>query len=294
MTKQTILKKNYEELDFTDDFMFCKVLQNNENLCKELIELITGKKISRISFPEKQKTIEMTADNKGIRLDIYVEDDEYSVYDVEMQMTRKTNLPKRSRYYQGLIDLNLIERGEDYRKLRKSYIIFIMMDDFFDKGLHLYTFSNLCKQMPELALNDEAEKIFLCANGIADDVSEDMKEFLDFLKERSTKNKFTKELADAVDQVRRNEDWRLEYMTRYVRDMDIREEGVEMGLEIGLNKGDSLRLISLIQKKIQKSKSLETIADELEETPNSIRSIYDLIRQHPDKSAEEILECMED
>ena len=104
----------------------------------------------------------------------------------------------------------------------------------------------------------------------------------------------TKELADAVDQVRRNEDWRLEYMTRYVRDMDIREEGVEMGLEIGLNKGDSLRLISLIQKKIQKSKSLETIADELEETPNSIRSIYDLIRQHPDKSAEEILECMED
>ena len=113
------------------------------------------------------------------------------------------------------------------------------MDDFFNKGLHLYTFSNLCKQMPELALNDEAEKIFLCANGIADDVSEDMKEFLDFLRERSTKNKFTKELADAVDQVRRNEDWRLEYMTRYVRDMDIREEGIEIGIEIGLNQAVS-------------------------------------------------------
>ena len=125
-----------------------------------------------------------------------------------------------------------------------------------------------------------------CANGIADDVSEDMKEFLDFLKERSTKNKFTKELADAVDQVRRNEDWRLEYMTRYVRDMDLREEGREIG--------DALRLISLIQKKIQKSKTLDIIADELEETPDSIRSIYDLIRQHPDKSAEEILECMDD
>ena len=90
-------------------------------------------------------------------------------------------------------------------------------------------------------------------------------------------------------------------MTRYVRDMDIREEGIEIGIEIGLNqglnkglnKGDSLRLISLIQKKIQKSKALETIADELEETPDSIRSIYDLIRQHPDKSAEEILECMD-
>ncbi|MDO5574709.1 MAG: Rpn family recombination-promoting nuclease/putative transposase [bacterium] len=285
MTRQTVLKKNYEELDFTDDFMFCKVLQSNENLCKELIELITGKKISRISFPEKQKTIEMTADNKGIRLDIYVEDDKHSVYDVEMQMTKKTNLPKRSRYYQGLIDLNLIERGEDYRKLRKSYIIFIMMDDFFGEGLHLYTFTNLCKQIPELELGDEAEKIFLCANGTADDISADMKEFLDFLKERSTNNKFTKELADAVDQVHRNENWRLEYMTRYVRDMDIREEGREIG--------ESLKLISQIKKKIQKSKALEIIADEIEETPDSIRPIYDLIKQYPEKSAEEIYEFMD-
>ena len=285
MTRQTVLKKNYEELDFTDDFMFCKVLQSNENLCKELIELITGKKISRISFPEKQKTIEMTADNKGIRLDIYVEDDKHSVYDVEMQMTKKTNLPKRSRYYQGLIDLNLIERGEDYRKLKKSYIIFIMMDDFFGKGLHLYTFTNLCKQIPKLELGDEAEKIFLCANGTADDISGDMKEFLDFLKEKSTNCKFTKELADAVDQVHRNENWRLEYMTRYVRDMDLREEGREIG--------DALRLISQIQKKVLKSKALETIADEIEETPDSIQSIYDLIKQHPEKSAEEIYECLD-
>ena len=27
-------KKDYEELLFTDDFMFCKVLENNEELCK--------------------------------------------------------------------------------------------------------------------------------------------------------------------------------------------------------------------------------------------------------------------
>ncbi|MDO5573524.1 MAG: hypothetical protein Q4G60_06055 [bacterium] len=74
--------------------------------------------------------------------------------------------------------------------------------------------------------------------------------------------------------------------------MDIREEGLEEGLEIGLSKGESLKLISLIQKKIQKSKALETIADEIEETPDSIQSIYDLIKQHPEKSAEEILECM--
>ena len=30
--------KDYEELKFTDDFMFCKILQENEDLCKEAIE----------------------------------------------------------------------------------------------------------------------------------------------------------------------------------------------------------------------------------------------------------------
>ena len=101
-----------------------------------------------------------------------------------------------------------------------------------------------------------------------------------------TNRRLTKELADAVDQARRKEEWRLEYMTRYVRDMDIREEGLEEGREIG----ESLKLISQIQKKIQKSKALEVIADEIEETPDSIRPIYDLIKLYPDKSAEEILE----
>lgn len=39
--------KKYEELTFTDDFMFCKVMQNNPDLCKHLIELIIGKKITK-------------------------------------------------------------------------------------------------------------------------------------------------------------------------------------------------------------------------------------------------------
>lgn len=39
--------KKYEDLDFTDDFMFCKVLTSNPELCKELLELIIGRKVGR-------------------------------------------------------------------------------------------------------------------------------------------------------------------------------------------------------------------------------------------------------
>ena len=58
----------------------------------------------------------------GIRFDVYSEDDSGIVYDCEMQTSKKDNLPKRTRYYQGMIDLNLLERGADYKELKKSYV----------------------------------------------------------------------------------------------------------------------------------------------------------------------------
>ena len=154
--------KEYDELLFTDDFLFCKVLENNEDLCKELLELILGKKIRRINYLAKQKVIDITSDGKGVRLDVYLEDDENTVFDIEMQTTTSRYLPKRTRYYQGMIDLNLIEKGADYKELKKSYIIFICMKNpFKQKELHLYTFENRCNENMNIFLGDESTKVIL-------------------------------------------------------------------------------------------------------------------------------------
>ena len=116
-----------------------------------------------------------------VRFDVYSEDNQNVVYDCEMQTKDNSNCPKQARYYQGMIDLNLIERGADYSELKKSYIIFICPFDEFKAGLHKYTFKTCCKELPEITLEDEATKIFLCAGGEADDVSSEMKEFLDWM-----------------------------------------------------------------------------------------------------------------
>ena len=65
--------KKYEELTFTDDFMFCKILTNNPELCHELLELILGRKVGAFTRLDKQKPIEITADGKGVRFDVYSE-----------------------------------------------------------------------------------------------------------------------------------------------------------------------------------------------------------------------------
>ena len=48
----------------------------------------------------------------------------------------------------------------------------------------------------------------------------------------------------------------------------------ERGIEKGIKQGDRLRLLSLIQKKLAKGKSLEQIADELEDTVENILPLY--------------------
>lgn len=93
--------KTYEELTFVDDFIFCKVLTTNPHLCHELLELIIGRKVGQFTRLDKQQPIELTADGKGVRFDVYSEDDTGTVFDCEMQTTENRNLPKRSRYYQG-------------------------------------------------------------------------------------------------------------------------------------------------------------------------------------------------
>ena len=124
--------KKYEELDITDPFIFAKVMSEKE-LCKPLLENILNIKIRDIVYVDYEETIQMTAKSKGIRLDIYVEDDNNTVFNIEMQTTTYKELPKRSRYYQGIIDLNMIEKGESYDILKESYVIFICTFDFLKK-----------------------------------------------------------------------------------------------------------------------------------------------------------------
>lgn len=55
-----------------------------------------------------------------------------------------------------------------------------------------------------------------------------------------------------------------------------KEEGFQQGKQEGISLGQQEQLISLICKKLEKNKSIETIADELETTVNDIQKIYDM------------------
>ena len=57
------------------------------------------------------------------------------------------------------------------------------------------------------------------------------------------------------------------------------EDGERIGKEIGKESGKEEKLSEQIRKKIQKGKPLDQIADELEEVPETIRPLYEKIKQ---------------
>lgn len=230
----------WEDLSISNDFLFGKVMQDAE-LCKELLQRILPElDIDHVEYPELQKTIKEDFEAKGVRLDAYVNDGKGTVYDIEMQAVTSKYLPRRTRYYQSMIDLQLVDKGQDYDTLNDSYIIFICLSDLFGKGRYRYSFENICKEDMEVMLNDGAKKIFLNADGKKGDISEELKAFLDYVAGRPSEDAFVKKLESAVEKAKKNRKWRREYMTLLMRDRENQKIGkifgaISMGKDLGLS-----------------------------------------------------------
>ncbi len=219
----------FDDLTIVNDFLFCKVMQD-EALCKELLEIILGVEIEKIVYNEDQKVFRETIDGKGIRLDVYVKDEKHTIYDLEMQTTDTKELPKRTRYYHSSIDRGHLESGEQYSKLKDSYVIFICTFDLFEKGYGKYSFETLCKENPSITLQDGRHTIFVNATGVTDD--QNLQEFLDYLKDGTVSNSpFIRKLDKEVRNHSSNAKWREEYNMLLAREEMLREEGVQKGIE---------------------------------------------------------------
>ena len=230
--------KEWEELTICDNFLFQKVMQN-QRLCKRLIEKLLGIKVKSISYPAAEKSIDVSATQKSIRLDLYVETDEGVILDIEMQTADGTEgwLAKRTRYYQSMIDLDVLGKGKEYTDLKQSYVIFICtFDPFPSNGRKLYTFSNRCHEQDGLELGDETTKMFLNAKGTIGKVDKDIDSFLAYVDGKAAEGKFTKDVASEVNKVKQHNETKVEYMTLMMELKQQRREGREEGRKEGENK----------------------------------------------------------
>ena len=222
--------KPWEELTIRDDYMF-KLIMRRKRICKKLLERTLRMKIREIRYLETEKSMKSQYSSKGIRLDVYVRDEKETVYNIEMQVRRLEGdaLFKRTRYYQSMMDADLLAAGADYDDLNKTIIIFICPFDPFDEGRYIYTFENLCLENKDLRLKDGATKIFLNTKGVIGDVDAEIIAFLQYVDGVVSDNSLVQEIEQEIQKVKSEEQERVSYMTFAMKMMEERKEGFREG-----------------------------------------------------------------
>lgn len=84
------MKKQLKELTIKDNFMFGAVMTMPEN-CKDFLEMVLQTKLSEVVV-SKEKSMIYHPEYKGIRLDVYANDEERTHYNVEMQVSKSRHL----------------------------------------------------------------------------------------------------------------------------------------------------------------------------------------------------------
>ncbi len=172
-------RKSFQELEFKDAFMFA-VTMEDEEICHAVLERVLGFPIKKVVV-RVERTILYNPEQRGVRLDVYADDQEGSIYNVEMQTSDEKNIPKRSRYYQSQMDVDYLEPGDSFNNLPKSLVIFICTFDPCGRNRYRYTFREKCEEDGEL-LGDETCKVFLNTKGKnPHEVPEELVQFLKYI-----------------------------------------------------------------------------------------------------------------
>ena len=234
---QKVWKQEWKKLTLADDFIFSRIMQNTE-VCKEVLELLLKIKISHIEFPVAQKVIQTLKSSKGVRMDVYVQEpDGQRVFDIEIQSVITKEEALRARYYQGMLDLDNLLKGSDYVELPQTYIIFLCMNDPFDLNLPIYEPHSYIDPSNQYLYDDKTRKIFYNVSRYQDVEEPRIKDFLQYLKNKTPTNDFTRRLDKMVEELKTIEVGFTDYIAARQKEFDWFRQGKEQGFEAGLQQG---------------------------------------------------------
>ena len=229
-------KKLFRDLQFSDAFMFAAAMEDEE-VCRGVLERILEIPIRKVRV-RPEASLLVNPDFRGVRLDVYADDEAGTVYNVEMQTTHKQNLPKRSRAYQGQMDLVALRPGDDFNLLPKSFVIFICTYDPFGSRRYRYRFENRCRETGE-ELGDEAYKIFLNTRGKnRDGESQELIRFLRYVEDAAfaatvDDDTLIHKIEARIAEIKQNFGMEVRYMQFSEMLNDERKEGRQEGRREG-------------------------------------------------------------
>ena len=294
--------KPWDELTFSDNFLFCKIMEDEE-ICRQLLEILLPIKIGKIKYLSQEKEFKPSYKGRSIRMDVFLKDSD-RMFDIEIQTSDFKKLALRARYYQGALDVSTTKKRAKFSKMKESYILFICKGDPFDSGIPVYTVKQTFYEQPDKPYDDRTHKVFYnCkAYEVADD--EDLKGLLEFIQTNRASTAFSQKLEENVRIAKKNSSWEDEYMyfsdvleeekdkvRRFSRKQGLaqglaqgRQEGLQEGRQEGLTLGrqEGARENAIKTAKnllIMKLGSIEQIAQGTELTVEEVQKLAETIKK---------------
>lgn len=242
------------ELNLMDNFLFHAMLMQEdigEEFCRILLKTILGKEVRKVKITPQKELLGVDTMLHGIRMDAYIEDVSGSdavdanilpdIYDIEPnQIYEKETLPRRLRYYHGLIDTQVLASGADYDKLPNVIIIFILPYDPFGKNRMVYTFQNQCIEDSTVNYQDGMLNMILYTKGTEGNPSQALKDMLHYIEKTTADNVTNQEIGNVhrlVDKVKSRKEVDISYMKSWEWDKFNRRLGKEEGWRAGRAEG---------------------------------------------------------
>ncbi len=221
---------------------------------------------------------------------------------IEMQNTYQDDWTERSLFYNCRMFTDGLKKGHPYGEIPPCihvgilnfnqmispnyYHKFSLMDEK-TKEIYSRKFQFHMIELKKLKYVKEKQKkkpLYRWAKLIAAQTWEE-------LEQESKGNKYMERALEEMIKISQDERERYLYLREEMAESD-RASQIQSAQRIGRKEGEILKLISLVQKKILKNKTLPQIAEESEEDTIVIEPIYTLIKENPEAEKEEIYKML--
>ena len=142
-----------------DDEFMKRCLKDNKPAVSCILRIIMEKPDLQVQSVHIEDTIP-NLQGRGIRLDVHAIDDAGKEYDIEVQRADKGASERRARFNSSLLDLNSLQKGDDFSRLPETYVIFITEHDVLGFGKARYHINRVIEEK-QTRFNDGEHIIFV-------------------------------------------------------------------------------------------------------------------------------------
>lgn len=135
-------RKPLPEVTIMDNVFMQKFFEGRLDLVEQMLQIILKDDTLKVERFEREYII-ASLQNKSVRIDICVIDDNSTRYALEIQNDSSDANPQRAIHILSVLVSNLLEKGGDPKNLPEVYVIFLTKGDPLRSGLQLNHFKFL-------------------------------------------------------------------------------------------------------------------------------------------------------